>query len=249
MRPGKCYIGTSGWSYPHWAQGRFYPVGLKPTDWLSFLTEHFDTVEINTTFYHLPPATAVARWRAATGPRFRFAVKLWRQITHRQRLAACTRELKAFLAAAGELGPRRGPLLVQLPPALRRNEELLDDFLRALAKAVGPKRWPAAVEFRSPDWLCESVYTLLNRHRAAVCLADLPRCPTTIPNSAPLVYLRRHGPGGGYHGRYSADHIAADAAQVAQWRSEGRDVYVYYNNDADGHAVDNARQLREAVEG
>jgi len=263
MARGKCYTGTSGWSYVHWAKGRFYPKGLKPGEWLRFFSEQFGTVELNSSFYRLPKPEFVARWRTVTGGRFRFAVKLWRRITHVKRLADCGSELGDFLAVANEFGPKRGPLLVQLPPSLRKDVARLDEFLAVLKKAAGrtrwkvaaagaripsrTQRWRVAVEFRNPDWLCDEVYELLSRHKAALCLADLPRCPITEPNVAPFVYVRRHGPGGGYRGCYTPKHIAADAAQIRAWLADDKDVYVYYNNDIGGHAVDNARQLMEAV--
>jgi uncharacterized protein YecE (DUF72 family) len=248
MARGRCYIGTSGWSYAHWAKGRFYPKGLKPGEWLGFLAERFNTVEINSSFYRLPRPEFVTRWRDVTGGRFRFAVKLWRRITHEKRLKDCGSELSDFLAAAGELGPKRGPLLVQLPPSTRKDVGRLEEFLAALKKVAGRSRWKVAVEFRNPDWLCDEVNELLSRHKAALCLADLPRCPITEPNEASYVYIRRHGPGGGYRDCYAPRHIAADAARVRAWLDDGKDVFVYYNNDIDGHAVDNARQLMEAVE-
>ncbi len=248
MARGSCYIGTSGWSYPHWAKGRFYPPGLKPGQWLEYLGRHFKTVEINSSFYRLPKPELMTRWRQMTGEDFRFAVKLWRRITHDKRLADCRAELEQFLVVVGRLGAKRGPLLVQLPPSLRKDLDRLESFLSMLRNAAGRVRWQVAVEFRNRDWLCEEVYQLLTRHRAALCLADLPRCPVTEPNQAPLVYLRRHGPGGPYRGCYGSEQIAQDAARIRQWLADGRDVFVYYNNDMEGYAVDNARALRAAVE-
>jgi len=247
MARGKCYIGTSGWSYAHWAKGRFYPKGLKQGAWLGYFAERFGTVEINSSFYRLPKPEYVTRWRMVTGARFRFAVKLWRRITHVKRLLDCDSELRDFLAVASELGPKRGPLLVQLPPSLRKSMSRLDEFLAALKKVAGRTRWKVVVEFRNRDWLCDEVYELLNRHKVALCLADLPRCPITEPNDVSFVYVRRHGPSGGYRGCYTPRHIAADADRIHGWLADGKDVFMYYNNDIDGHAVDNARQLIEAV--
>jgi len=247
MAGGRCYIGTSGWSYAHWAKGRFYPKGLKQGEWLGFFAERFGTVELNSSFYRVPKPEFIARWRTVTGGRFRFAVKLWRRITHEKRLVECGVELSSFLEVVGELKPKRGPLLVQLPPSLRKNVRRLDEFLATLKKATGRVRWKVAVEFRHPDWLCDEVYELLTRYRVALCLADLPRCPITEPNDAPFVYVRRHGPGGGYRGCYAPEHIAADAERIRGWLRGGKDVFVYYNNDIGGHAVDNARQLIETV--
>ena len=247
MARGKCYIGTSGWSYAHWAKGRFYPKGLKQGEWLSFFARHFGTVEINSTFYRMPKPEMVSRWQQVTGSRFRFAVKLWRRITHQKRLAGCGRELGDFFEVARLLGPKRGPLLVQLPPSMRKDVARLETFLAELKKVLGRSRWKVAIEFRNTDWLCEQVYELLDGHGAALCLADMERCPITEPNDVSFVYVRRHGPGGRYRGCYAPAHIAADADHVRGWLQAGKDVFVYYNNDIGGHAVDNARQLIEAV--
>lgn len=246
---GRCHIGTSGWSYAHWAKGRFYPRGLKQGEWLRHFADHFTTVEVNSSFYRLPKAEMIARWRDMTPSGFCFAVKLWRRITHEKRLADCEAELADFLAVAKEFGPRRGPLLVQLPPSMRRNTDLLDAFLADCRVSAGRTRWRIAVEFRNTDWLDPSVNEVLDRHGVALCLADMERCPITEPNSVEFVYVRRHGPGGRYRGCYSPDHISRDAEHVRTWLDEGRDVHVYFNNDVEGHALDNARDLQRAVEG
>jgi uncharacterized protein YecE (DUF72 family) len=243
---GRLYVGTSGWSYRHWAGGRFYPKGLKPGDWLGYLAEQFPTVEINSTFYRAPTEAMVRRWRDTVGTRFRFAVKLWRMITHRKHLVDCDEQLRSFLAVAGGFGAKRGPLLVQLPPSLHKDLLRLDGFLGKLRAAMGRKRWRIAVEFRHASWTDAETTALLDDHNAALCLADMPHCPFTDPGSADFVYMRRHGPGGSYGGCYSQHHIADDARRVRAWLESGRDVYVYYNNDLDGHAVDNARQLLSA---
>lgn len=248
MQGGKCYIGTSGWSYAHWAKGRFYPKGLKQGEWLRFFAQHFGTVEINSSFYRMPKRDTIARWRQVTGSRFRFATKLWRRVTHEKRLVNCGQELRDFIEVVGRLRPKRGPLLVQLPPSMRKDVARLDAFLAELKKITGRSRWKVAVEFRNTDWLCEEVYELLDRRGAALCLADMERCPITEPNDVSFVYVRRHGPGGRYRGRYASSHIAGDAERIRGWLQAGKDVYVYYNNDVDGYAVDNARQLVEAVE-
>ncbi|MBN2562840.1 MAG: DUF72 domain-containing protein [Phycisphaerae bacterium] len=248
MPPAKCHIGTSGWSYAHWAKGRFYPKGLKQTEWLAFFARQFDTVEVNMSFYRLPKPEMVARWGRMTGSRFRFAIKLWRRITHEKRLADCGAELGDFFAVLNLLGSKRGPLLVQLPPSMRKDVGRLDTFLTEQRKAAGRSRWKVAVEFRNTDWLCEEVCTVLDRHGAGLCLADLPQCPITRPNDAAFVYMRRHGPGGSYRGCYTPRHVAADAGQIRGWLESDKEVFVYYNNDINGHAVDNARQLLKAIE-
>ena len=247
MTAGSCQIGTSGWSYAHWAKGRFYPKGTKPGDYLGYYSQHFATVELNASFYRPPKPEMVARWREVTTARFRFAVKLWRRITHERKLANCSRELRDFLSLIETFGPKRGPLLIQLPPSLHRDDERLDAFLGTFKEIAGKTRWKLAVEFRHTSWLAAPVYELLDRYGVACVLADLERCPIVEPNDVPFVYVRRHGPGGPYRGCYSADQLAADADRIRSWLKAGKDVYVYFNNDIEGHAIDNARQLIELI--
>lgn len=241
------HVGTSGWSYAHWAKGRFYPKGLRQGEWLKYYSGHFSTVEVNSSFYHLPKAEIVARWREATGDAFRFAVKLWRRITHDKKLADCSEELSVFLAAVEAFGPKRGPLLVQLPPGLGCDAARLDAFLTELDRQTAGRRWPAAVEFRNESWLTDGVYEVLDRHGAALCLADMGRCPITRPNNAGFVYIRRHGPAGSYRGDYPLEDLKRDAKSIRRWLATGRDVWVYFNNDAEANAVTNARQLMDLL--
>ncbi|MEW6744794.1 MAG: DUF72 domain-containing protein [Planctomycetota bacterium] len=247
MKRGRLSIGTSGWSYSHWANGIFYPRGLKQGEWLSFFSRHFDTVEVNSSFYRLPKPEIILHWAQVTGARFRFAVKLWRRITHDKQLAGCAAELQDFFAVVNGLGAKRAPLLVQLPPSMHRDTDRLAQFLTEVRQAARPRRWRVAVEFRNPDWLGNDVFHVLSQHAAALVLADMPRCPVTEPNDAPFIYMRRHGPGGRYRGCYTKEHLTADATCIRQWLEEGRDVYVYFNNDIEGHALSNARLLRDIV--
>ena len=247
MPNGQCLIGTSGWSYADWGRGRFYPRGLKQRDWLGLYAQHFPTVESNASFYRVPRPEFVARWAQMTGPGFVFAAKLWRQITHFSKLRDTAEQLDFYFAALQELGDKRGPLLIQLPPSLEVECERLGAFLDEVAQHGRPGPWRIAVEFRHTSWLRPSVFELLDGRGVALCLSDMPGCPVVEPNAAPFVYVRRHGSLGGYRGGYSPAEIEADAAHVRHWSDGGRDVYFYYNNDVEGHAVLNATALRAAV--
>ncbi len=249
MRPGKqLHVGTSGWNYRHWRE-IFYPQGLPAKAWLQFYAQRFDSVELNSSFYRIPHPESVEQWASQTPEGFTFAVKMWRGITHYRKLIRCETFLENFFAAVnGILAVGRAPLLIQMPPNQALDLDKLAAFWDDL-RSANRRRWRVAVEFRHPSWLVPEVYRFLDRHRAALCLHDMTgRADTVQPNDVDFIYVRRHGPGEGrYSGKYSSEQIAADAARIRDWMAQGRKVFVYYNNDIGGHAVTNARQLREKL--
>lgn len=247
MRSGMCHIGTSGWSYPHWSRGRFYPRKLRQNDWLAYYAQHFSIVEVNMTFYRLPTVGMLERWVAATPPDFLFAVKLWRRITHEKRCRNCESEVGAFFDTLRPLDSKLGVLLAQLPPSQGPDVELLNAFLPMVRRAA-KRDLRVAFEFRDVTWNRFDVRRALDRHGAALCLTDMSRCQITEPNDdADYVYIRRHGVRGRYRGGYTDEQIDADATQMKEWSSAGRDVFIFYNNDAEGQAVDDARRVQEAI--
>lgn len=245
---GSIFIGTSGWIYPHWREV-FYPPGLPSSRWLSFYAQNFATVEVNHTFYRLPRPDPVRAWAASVPERFLFAVKVPGLITHRLKLRGIERAVRSFLEALLPLDRKLGPLLLQLPPRLQPSPSLLGEALRLFrvhARALG---WPAldlAVEFRDGRWLGAETYVVLEEEGASLCLADWP-WPLEGPLTAPFVYVRRHGSQGGYWGSYSREELGREAQRIARWVEEGRRVYLYFNNDAGGYAVRNARELQELL--
>ncbi len=247
-RHSRAWIGTSGWNYRSW-RDVLYPSGLPQKEWLRHYAHEFDTVELNNSFYRIPDRHVMEGWSNEAPRRFRFAVKLWRGITHFKKLKDCREYVDNFLGIAGELdGRQRAPLLVQLPPNQKKDVDRLRSFLDSLKQFAG-RRWKIAVEFRNEEWLCDEVYRLLDEKSAAICLHDMAgKAVTTEPNQASFVYVRRHGSHGGrYSGRYSRSQIRSDAKRIRGWLGDGRTVYLYYNNDAQGYAVRNARELREEL--
>lgn len=239
------FIGTSGWNYKHW-RGDIYPNGLAQRRWLEFFAPEFDTVELNTSFYAIPKPASVAAWVSATPPGFRFSVKMWRGITHYRKLRGAADFTRKFLDTMEVLPQnRRAPLLLQLPPGQPKDLSRLEDYIYEF-RTLAPTDWRLAVEFRNASWRDEEVRRMLDRTGVALCLHDmLGRADCREPNHVPFIYVRRHGSAGGrYAGGYSAEAIAGDAQDIARWLAEGRDVYVYYNNDIGGHAFHNARDLR-----
>lgn len=262
MAAERILIGTSGWTYPHW-RGVLYPPGMPQRVWLETYATEFGAVELNATFYRLPRPEVFAGWARRTPEDFRFAIKASRQITHRRRLADCADTIAWLFAPVARLGRRAEVVLWQLPPDLRADAGRLAGLLEDLAGDPVAGRLRHAFEFREPSWFAAPVFEVLAAHRAAVVAADHPftvllpsmRAPRgadlpvlRAPHTADFVYLRRHGPRGRYRGRYSEAMLRAEAGRLRRWAGEGRNVYVFYNNDAEGHAVRNARRLRALLE-
>jgi uncharacterized protein YecE (DUF72 family) len=237
---GQFRIGTSGYQYKHW-RGLFYPRDLPGRAWFAYYARHFDTVEINNTFYGLPAAETFSAWRRQAPPGFVYVLKFSRYGSHLKRLKDPRATIKNFLQPARRLGKFLGPILVQLPPNWRVDADRLAGFLRVAPRSV---RW--ALEFRDPSWLCEEIFFVLQSHNAALCIHDMikdhPRRLT-----ADWAYLRFHGQH--YGGSYAPEALAAEAEWINQQLSAGRDVFAYFNNDAQGHAVGNAADLRSCVAG
>jgi uncharacterized protein YecE (DUF72 family) len=178
-----CYhIGTSGWHYDDWRK-RFYPEKLPKAKWLEFYTQHFPTVELNNTFYRLPSEAAFLNWYESSPANFTFAVKASRFVTHIKRLKNSEEAVDNFVKRAKILGEKLGPLLYQLPPSMRRNDDTLDSFLSCL-----PKGLMHVIEFRHESWFVEDIFEILRRHNTGFCVFDMPSftCPIlNIQNTAP----------------------------------------------------------------
>jgi len=237
---GLVQIGTSGYVYKHWKRV-FYPEDLPSKDWLSYYTGHFSTLEINNSFYRLPERSTFAGWRKRSPDGFLFSVKVSRFLTHLKKLKDPEEPLERFLENAEGLGPKLGPLLFQLPPHWKPDLGRLRGLL-----ALRPRRRRFAVEFREAAWCTDEVFSILKEGNAALCLHDgLPDCPPAV--TADFVYLRFHGrsaPGG----RYTRSALSDWAERIGRWRRDSLDVYAYFNNDAHGYAVENARELIELVD-
>jgi uncharacterized protein YecE (DUF72 family) len=233
-------VGTSGWSYDHWT-GVLYPPGLPPRDRLAHYVGAFDTVEVNATFYRWPPPATFASWRRRLPDGFELTVKAPRGLTHARRLFGPEQWLERMTAGLHELAGRRGPLLVQLPPTMERDDERLDWFLSRVPEWMQP-----VLEFRHPSWVAEDVFALLERHRSAYCVMSGANLPCVLRATAELVYVRMHGPDAAalYAGSYSAADLAWWAERIREWEGGGRRVYAYFNNDGGGNAVRDATALR-----
>lgn len=200
---------------------------------------HFDTVEINSSFYRLPAADTFAEWCHRVPQSFVYAVKASRYLTHMKKLKEPGPPVTLFFRRARKLGHRLGPVLYQLPPRWPRNLARLEIFLQTL-----PANRLHAIEFRDPSWYGDETFEMLSRHHVALCLHDMAGSPTGQHQVGPFVYLRLHGPQR-YAGRYSDRALEVWAEWCADRRREGVAVYAYFNNDAGGHAPRDALRLRE----
>jgi uncharacterized protein YecE (DUF72 family) len=240
---GKLFIGTSGWHYKHWL-GLFYPKNLPPREMLEFYAQHFDTVEINNSFYRLPAAATFEAWKQNSPPRFLFAVKGSRFTTHMKKLKDPVSSTEKFFDAVDHLGKKLGPILFQLPPRWRVNTQRLAEFLESIP---GGRRY--VFEFRDESWYSSEVYELLRKHRASMCIHDLGGKQTPIEVTSDFTYIRFHGPGEAkYAGSYSSAAMKKWAERIKEWQQELSGVYVYFNNDIGGHAIENAKELKRLVE-
>ena len=237
-------LGTSGWDYPEWVGPVYPPRGA--ADRLRYYAARFPVVEVNSTFYRLPPPSVAASWVRRTPSGFRFAAKFPRTITHERRLVGTGAELERFLAV---LRPIRTAgkfvaALLQLPPSLPFDAGTVRDFYASL-----PRELPVAVEFRERSWLVPASYALLREFGLAHVVIDGPHLPSVPEVTAPFAYLRWHGRGDPlwYDYRYSAEELAAWAPRVRAIAAEVPAVYGFFNNHFRGDAAANCRSLAELL--
>ncbi len=241
MKPAR--IGCSGWNYADW-RGRLYPRRGAQRRWLEIYAQHFDTVEVNATFYRLPRRESVAAWTEQTPKGFVFSVKASRYLTHVKRLTDPTSGIKRFyepiepLVQAGKLGP----VLWQLPANFHRDDGRLEAWLEALPGGLH------TIEFRHPSWFAPPVLKALREHGVALTIGDHPERPfQSHEATASWRFVRFHYGSRGRDGNYSATELDTWARRIAQWRRR-ETVYAYFNNDWSGFAPANALELRKRLD-
>jgi uncharacterized protein YecE (DUF72 family) len=240
VRPA--HIGCSGWNYPHWREV-VYPRGLPARRWLEHYATLFETVEVNTTFYRLAKPEAVARWVEQTPPDFVFAVKASRYMTHMKRLTDLEQGMRRFYAAIEPLSrsPKLGPVLWQLPPNFKRDEDRLAD---ALAKLPEGRH---AFEFRDRSWFTDDVFELLRAYGAALAYGDHPERPwQPLELTTDWTFVRFHYGSRGRRGNYSETELREWADRLSEL-CDRAEMFVYFNNDWEGFAVRNALRLKELM--
>lgn len=238
-------IGTSGWSYKHW-DGDFYPKEVPNSSWLEYYAQHFDTVEVNNSFYRLPSESMVKGWGRRAPESFVYTFKVSRYITHIQRFRNTAEALDTFIERVQGVGMEHlGAFLYQTPPGLRKEMALLEGFLELL-----PSGRHHVFEFRHASWFDTDVLDLLRRHDACFCVHDMHGMECPVAATGPAAYFRFHGPTAqAYSGSYSDQQLAEWAQRIRSVAEGVETVYAYFNNDIGGHAVRNAATLREKLAG
>ncbi|GAB3505064.1 DUF72 domain-containing protein [Spirosoma knui] len=234
------HIGTSGWSYDHW-QGILYPLKTPAAKRLTYYLEQFDTVELNSSFYRWPKPETFAGWQAKLPDNFLLCAEAPRWLTHVKNLKEPKLWTDRIVESWSALGDKRAILLVQLSPRFAMNYDRLADFLAQM-----PSWIRLAVEFRHLSWHTEAIFELLQQYRVAYCMMSGANLPCIYRVTAPVIYIRMHGPESQplYHGSYSDAELSEWAEHIRSWNAIGKDIYVYFNNDIDGHAIRNALTLR-----
>ncbi|RKZ27418.1 DUF72 domain-containing protein [bacterium] len=242
---GKFFCGTSGFSYQHWV-GKFYPEDLPKSKWLQFYSQKFNSVEINYTFYRMPQESTLEKWSKIAPENFSYILKASKLITHsgRKNLESATYLLWKFLKTTEALGEHRGPVLMQFPPSFS-DELALDKFLERITPAHR-----VAMEFRNRSMLeNESVRARLAEKNVSFCIYSWHKFPPIFAITADFIYIRFHGADKLYSSSYSLAQLEPFAKFAREQLADGKDVYAFFNNDAQGFAVDNALQFIDMVGG
>jgi len=236
----KAHVGCSGWNYKHW-KGVFYPKELKQADWLSFYCSRFDTLELNFTFYRQPSDATFEKWHGAAPDGFLFSVKMSRFITHTRRLKVERDSIERFFGGVSILSDKLGVVLIQLPPTLAFDAGLLSTFFSTLDPGL---RY--SVEARHESFVSEAFFSLLRQRNIAWCISETAgRYPYREAVTADFVYVRLHGREKLYASSYRDDELRDWKEKIKSW---GRETYVYFDNDFEGHAPANASTLRAMFE-
>lgn len=240
MKARPIFIGTSGWSYASW-RGPFFPKALPSRLHLQFYASRFDTTELNGVFYRTPTEAAVRAWAEQTPEDFVFSWKASKFITHWKRLNETSVNSIALLESRLRLlGHKSGPVLFQLPPQFQKNRSRMEGFLKLLST-----RRRYAFEFRHPSWYEDDILDLLRDRDIALCVSDHHDAPAPWIATAGYVYVRGHGPGGRYRGRYRSDTLERWTGWLMSMRRAGRTAYVYFDNDQKSAAPKDAARLQE----
>jgi uncharacterized protein YecE (DUF72 family) len=242
----KFYSGTSNVVLPV-PNKQCYPQEFQDKSRLCYYGSLFNSVEVNSTFYKLPLAKTVAKWAGEVPAGFLFTFKLWQEITHLKGQQFDPEHVSRFMNIINQAGEKKGCLLVQFPPSVVFSPVLLGNVLNEIALGNPEHCWQVAVEFRHKSWYQDVTYEMLDQHLATMVLHDLPASAAPIHiGEADFLYLRFHGPNGGYRGSYDDEFLYEYTQYIKEWMEDGKTVYAYFNNTM-GEAVQNLITLNKYV--
>ncbi len=235
-------VGTSGWQYDDWA-GTFYPEGLPKSRWLEYYASRFSTVESNSAFYRLPRRELFESWATRTPADFVMSVKASRYLTHVRRLREPQEPVRRLLERVEGLGSKRGPILLQLPPNLHWDPQLL-----AATLSEFPEETRVAVEVRHESWLVDDLRRVLEDHGAAFCLTDRRNQRSPLWRTASWGYVRFHEGTASPLPSYGRTALGGWADRIASLWSSEEEVFCYFNNDTGACAPRDAARFASAAD-
>lgn len=236
----KIHVGCSGWFYWHW-RGIFYPDTKRTDTWFKHYVAKFDTVELNAPFYSWPKDSTVRAWRRNAPDHFRYSVKVNRLITHEKRLRHTKSLVKKFCQIKTILGDKLGCFLFQFPPSYKYTPSRLNSIVSQLEPALNN-----VVEFRHKSWWRKTVYRAFENRGVIFCSVSSPRLPDDLIQTSRILYVRFHGTSRWYRHDYSREELGVWADKIR--RSGAREAWIYFNNDREGFAIKNARELRRLLD-
>ncbi|RLE38850.1 DUF72 domain-containing protein [Candidatus Woesearchaeota archaeon] len=232
------YLGTSGWYYQHWVK-RFYPKDLSKDKWLEYYARHFNTVEINSTFYHLPYKNVLKNWYNQTPEKFRFTLKANRQITHVKKFKNVKKSVKTFYMLSDIMQEKLANILWQIPPTLKFNMKKLNEII----KVLNPD-YKNVIEFRHKSWFTLEVYENLKENDIIYCIVSGPNLPLDFKLTAKTGYFRLHGRSW-YNYNYGKKELTEFAGKIKKLKA--KDFYIYFNNDYNAYAIKNCEMLKGLI--
>ena len=241
-------IGTSNVVVPGNKQA--FPPEFRDRSRLTYYSTLFNSVEVNSTFYKVPMPSTFEKWSTEVPESFRFTIKLWREITHVKYLDFNAADVGLFYKAINRTGNKKGCLLIQLPGSITLDSySQVEQLLTQCRESDPDMQWRIAIEFRSNTWYVGETYELLDQYGASLVLHDMPKSKNEYVNKAAgFVYIRYHGVNGDYKGSYTNDQLGLQFQKIQHWLTDGKDVYVYFNNTI-GNAFENAVYLKGLAPG
>jgi uncharacterized protein YecE (DUF72 family) len=245
------YVGTSGWHYDDWTK-LFYPADIKGYRELTFHAEHFNTVENNSSFYRIAGENTYKTWNRMTPEAYKFSMKLNKFITHTHHLEVndeVIEKVQYILQTTQVLGDKLGAILIQLPASFKYDIDRLDTFLNFFTNEVRskPYTFDIAIEFRNKYWFTEELYTLLKKYNVGLVAGQSSRWPEVREITADIAYIRMHGPEKLFASSYSPGQLEEWVSYINGLPKKVKRVYVYFNNDFNGYALDNGQSLKKML--